>query len=292
MINDNDRLRVVTEREWVSALLDPATGVTVDMRGFPFRFSPPADWDTREQRIPEHLIYFVVRGGCRASVAGEKLELTAGDLCWVCPGERFQFFSARTERGLVLQRFRLSVKLHGVRLSLPWRFRVVPAAETAAERSRELVEERPAGRFSRDRTAGLALLFSLDVFDPGPRGLAQSGLSSEVQSRIGQAVLDEANFRLTTRDLARIAGLSADYFSRQFRLAYGMPPREWLLRQRLRHAAGLLAETDERISQIAVRLGYPDIYLFSRQFAAEFGSSPRTWRRNHRSPGMQKRLLL
>jgi AraC-like DNA-binding protein len=225
-------------------------------------------------------------------VAGQKLELTAGDLCWVCPGERFQFFAARTERGMVLQRFRLSVTLRGQRLSLPWKFRVFPAAEAAAERSRELVEERPAGRFSRERTACLALLFSQEVFEPGPSGLARSGLSSEVQTRIGQAVLDEANFRLTTRDLARIAGLSADYFSRQFRLAYGMPPREWLLRQRLRHAAGLLAETDERISQIAIRLGYPDIYLFSRQFTAEFGSSPRAWRRSHRGSGLQKRILL
>lgn len=284
-------LQVVTEDTWVAALRDVDTDIAVDMRGFPFRFSPPAEWDTREQRISEHLIYFVVRGSCRAWVAGEKGELGPGELGWVCPGVKFRFFAAHVDRGTILQRFRLSVVHRGRRLALPWSFRVFAGAEAAAERSRELVAERPAGRFSRERTANLASLFSQEVFDSGVGGSPRAGLSAEIQSRLNRAVVDEANFRLTPRDLARIAGLSADYFSRQFRLTFGQSPREWILRQRLRHAAGLLAETDERISQIAVRLGYPDIYLFSRQFAAEFGSSPRAWRRSHRGAGLPKRIL-
>lgn len=290
-MNSNDGLKVIPEQEWIDFLLGKDTRVEIDMHGFPFRFSPPPDWDTREQHIPEHLIYFVVRGGCRATIAGEQLELAAGDLCWVCPEESFRFFAARADRGTVLQRFRLSVVGKERRLSLPWRFRVFPFAEAAAERSRELAGESPGGQFSDRRRACLVALFSLEVFEPGPSSQQQAGLASELQDRIARAVLDEANFRLTPRDLARITGLSPDYFSRQFRLAYGMPPREWLLQQRLRHAGGLLAETDERISQIAVRLGYPDIYLFSRQFAAEFGLSPREWRRGHRSTGPQKRVL-
>jgi AraC-like DNA-binding protein/mannose-6-phosphate isomerase-like protein (cupin superfamily) len=290
-MNSSDKRSIVSEQEWVAALREGDTEVTVDMRRHPFRFSPPVDWDTREQRIAEHLIYFVVRGGCRAWVDGEKRELGPGELGWVCPGGKFRFFAARVDRGTVLQRFRLSVTSRGRRLVLPWSFRVFPGAEAAAERSRELVQERPPGRFSRDRTACLASLFSQEVFDSGVDGSPRAGLSSEIQNRLDRAVVDEANFRLTPRDLARIAGLSADYFSRQFRLTHGLSPREWILRQRLRHAAGLLAETDERISQIAVRLGYPDIYLFSRQFAAEFGQSPRAWRRSHRAPGFPKRIL-
>jgi AraC-like DNA-binding protein len=285
----HDDPEVVSETEWVSCLLRRETAVAVDMHGFPFRFSPPAEWDTREQRISQHLVYYVVRGGCRARVAGEACDLAAGNLCWVRPDERFRFFDAR--RGAVLQRFRLSVTRRGRRLTLPWRSRVFPAAQAAAERSAELVRERPDDRFSRERTACLTALFSLELFSSGAKEEVHPGLSAEVQARIARAVLDEGNFRLTPRELARMAGLSPDYFSRQFRLTYGLPPREWLLRQRLRHAAGLLAETDERISQIAVRLGYPDLYLFSRQFSAEFGLSPRAWRRNHRQSGPRKRIL-
>jgi len=283
--------RIVTEQEWVSALLARDTFVEVDMHGFPFRFSPPADWNTQEQKVPEHLIYFVVRGGCSAEVAGTRIDLTTGDLCWVCPEEKFCFFSARSEQGTILQRFRLSVIQAGERLSLPWQSRLFPAAESAAERSRELVGDHGTGRYARERRACLAALFSQEVFEPEPSNLLRTGLPTDIQRRIMQAVLDEVNFRLTPRDLARIAGLSADYFSRQFRQTYGVSPREWLLRQRLHHAAGLLAETDERISQVAVRLGYPDIYLFSRQFTAEYGVSPRVWRRSHRGPGLRKRIL-
>lgn len=284
-------LKIVTEPEWVAALLARDTEVEVDMHGFPFRFSPPADWNTQDQDIPEHLIYYVVRGGCCAEVVGQPMDLVAGDLCWVCPEERFRFFSARADQGTILQRFRLSVIRTGERLSLPWRSRLFGAAEAAAERSRELVGDLPAGRYSRERRACLAALFSQEVFEPEPGSLQRAGLSTDLQRRITQAVLDEVNFRLTPRDLARIVGLSADYFSRQFRQTYGLSPREWLLRQRLHHAAGLLAETDERISQLAIRLGYPDIYLFSRQFAAEYGVSPRAWRRSHRGPSLQKRIL-
>jgi AraC-like DNA-binding protein/mannose-6-phosphate isomerase-like protein (cupin superfamily) len=291
VMNIRGDVRTVSETEWVVALLAQDTEVKVDMHGFPFRFSPPADWDTQEQEISEHLIYFVVRGNCRAEVAGKPMELGVGDLCWVCPEERFRFFAAGADRGPILQRFRLSVWQAGLRLTLPWASRIFPSAEAAAERSRELAEERLEGRFSRERRACLAALFSQEVFDPGPSDLYRLGLSSELQTRITRAVLDEVNFRLAPRDLARIAGLSADYFSRQFRQTFGLSPREWLLKQRLRHAAGLLAETDERISHIAVRLGYPDIYLFSRQFTAEFGVSPRGWRRTHRGPSAQKRIL-
>lgn len=141
------------------------------------------------------------------------------------------------------------------------------------------MEEPSPARFVRQRVSALAALFSVKALEDRRDDLQGSGLSSEVRKRIAESVLDEKNLRVAPRDLARMAGLSADYFSRQFKKTYGLPPREWLLRQRLKQACGLLAETDERISQIAIRLGYPDVYLFSRQFAAEFGHSPRAWRR-------------
>lgn len=268
--------KTLTESAWLAALPDAHTAIKVDMHGFPFRFAPPPEWDTRDQTIREHLIYFIVRGGCQAVLAGSSQTLEAGNLCWVCPGVKFRFFGGA---GSFLQRFRLSVVREGSALRLPWKFRVFPHATGAAERSRDLVENPPAGRFARQQLSALAVLFSLEAFEDRRAPLPGAGLSSDVRKRIAESVLDPGNLRITPRDLARMAGLSADYFSRLFTKSYGMPPREWLLRQRLKHASGLLAETGERISQIALRLGYPDVYLFSRQFTAEFGHSPMAWRR-------------
>jgi len=53
----------------------------------------------------------------------------------------------------------------------------------------------------------------------------------------------------------------------------------WLLQQRLRHAAVLLRESNARVSEVASKLGYSEIYLFSRQFRQMFGASPKKYRR-------------
>ena len=50
---------------------------------------------------------------------------------------------------------------------------------------------------------------------------------------------------LTVADLARVAGLSPAYFSRQFRRVFGEPPHQYLLTRRLERAA---APASRRIS--------------------------------------------
>jgi len=80
-------------------------------------------------------------------------------------------------------------------------------------------------------------------------------------------------------ELATLLRLSNDYFTREFRRTYGMPPRAWLLRERMNAAARRLAESQSTISEIADELGYSDVFLFSRQFKNSFGRSPRAFRR-------------
>jgi AraC-like DNA-binding protein len=159
---------------------------------------------------------------------------------------------------------------------------VFPDAAEAMEWARLLVEEeRTTGRFGHRRAGALGALFSMAVFESKKNPHRRQGLSDEIRRRISRHVLDHIGQRMSPGDLARLAGLSADYFVRRFKQSFGASPREWMLRQRLRQAAGLLAETDERVSEIATRLGYPDGCLFSRQFKAEFGSSPHRWRKIH-----------
>ncbi len=86
--------------------------------------------------------------------------------------------------------------------------------------------------------------------------------------------------RLHVGDLAKLLNLSHDYFSRIFRNTYGKSPRAWLLKQRLLYASILLKESTSTITQIANKLGYPDIYLFSRQFHRFFGVCPKKWRQS------------
>ncbi len=55
-----------------------------------------------------------------------------------------------------------------------------------------------------------------------------------------KAVSQNMNAPWTPAKQAREAGLSPDYFSRLFKHTFGLPPREWLVREKMRKAAQLL----------------------------------------------------
>jgi AraC family transcriptional regulator len=83
----------------------------------------------------------------------------------------------------------------------------------------------------------------------------------------------------TLTDLARIAGLSRYHFLRTFRDVTGVTPHQWVLRARLREAAGRLTATAAPITEIALDVGFQDLSNFIHTFRAEFGVSPRQYRR-------------
>ncbi len=82
----------------------------------------------------------------------------------------------------------------------------------------------------------------------------------------------------TLADLARIAELSRYHFLRTFKRVTGVTPHQWVLRARLREAAGRLASSREPITAIALDVGFDDLSNFIRSFRAEFGISPHRYR--------------
>ncbi len=83
--------------------------------------------------------------------------------------------------------------------------------------------------------------------------------------------------------LARMSGFSVPHFSALFRKHYGIAPLAYRNRLRLEHAAHLLTNHNQRISEIAEATGYEDIYQFSRAFKKHFNISPSGMRFNFRS---------
>jgi AraC-like DNA-binding protein len=82
----------------------------------------------------------------------------------------------------------------------------------------------------------------------------------------------------TVAGLARMARLSPYHFLRSFKATTGVTPHQWLLRARLRAAAGKLATTKAPVTDIALDVGFEDLSNFTRTFRAEFGASPREFR--------------
>jgi AraC-like DNA-binding protein len=83
---------------------------------------------------------------------------------------------------------------------------------------------------------------------------------------------------LTVDDLARAAGLSKAYFSREFRRAFGDSPHAYLLTRRLERAASLLVTTDYSVAEICLAVGLRGVGSFTTSFKRAYGVTPTAYR--------------
>ena len=88
---------------------------------------------------------------------------------------------------------------------------------------------------------------------------------------------------LTLDDIARHASVSPRTLTRKFRAATGLPPGEWLQRERLRRPQRLLESTDTPVQQVARGAGYDSSATMRAQFALHLHTSPRAYRKTFRS---------
>jgi AraC-like DNA-binding protein len=89
-----------------------------------------------------------------------------------------------------------------------------------------------------------------------------------LESRYGEDV--------TIGVVADVAGMSRVHATRQFTLAYGMPPHAYLNQVRIRHAKRLLLE-GVAAAEVALEVGFVDQSHFSRRFKRSVGVPPAAW---------------
>lgn len=82
------------------------------------------------------------------------------------------------------------------------------------------------------------------------------------------------------RGLAQVACLSPHHFHRVFQQCTGESPRQHLFRRRMEHAARRLCASTNRITDIALDVGYDSPTAFSKAFRRWSGTPPRRFRRN------------
>lgn len=87
----------------------------------------------------------------------------------------------------------------------------------------------------------------------------------------------EQDFSLNT--VANYLGVSAGHFSGIFRQEEGRNFIDYLSEVRIQEAKNLLKNTDKKIYQIAVEIGYKDSHYFSHYFRLSQGVTPREFRR-------------
>ena len=83
------------------------------------------------------------------------------------------------------------------------------------------------------------------------------------------------------RDLAAQLNCSERHFSRLFREEFGVPFRARQIELRLLHARQLLANSADKIINVAYDSGYRHLGLFNAMFKKRFGATPSEWRQQN-----------
>jgi AraC family transcriptional regulator len=74
--------------------------------------------------------------------------------------------------------------------------------------------------------------------------------------------------------LADQAHVSPFHFARQFRATVGLPPHQFVLRQRVQRSLRLIKSGKLPLAQIAVESGFHDQPHFTRAFRRVLGTTP------------------
>jgi len=112
-----------------------------------------------------------------------------------------------------------------------------------------------------------------------PAELARGGLASWQVKRACEKLESDLGGKISLEQIAADFDLSVSHFSRAFRVSTGLPPHQWLLRQRVNTAKQLMGVRDLPLSEIAISAGFANQSHFTRVFSSVVGVSPAAWRR-------------
>jgi len=90
----------------------------------------------------------------------------------------------------------------------------------------------------------------------------------------------------TIERLAEAAAVSRSTLHERFVHFLGQPPMQYLAQWRMQLAACWLRDTDAKVLEVALEVGYENETAFARAFRRATGESPGAWRRARRTrPG-------
>jgi AraC family transcriptional regulator of arabinose operon len=130
----------------------------------------------------------------------------------------------------------------------------------------------PDGKILRNLFENFVLALARHAFQKSER-LAPAALLA-VRAYVEQHFTE----RLRLGQLAKRAGLSEPHLCSEFRRYFGIPVIQYVLQLRMNQATYLLRDHNRRIGEIALMLGYPDLYTFSKMFKHYVGVSPKKFR--------------
>jgi AraC family transcriptional regulator len=111
-----------------------------------------------------------------------------------------------------------------------------------------------------------------------PVQMYKGGLGSARLRRIKELVHVKMEDDLSLDEMAQSVGLSTAHFARMFRKSTGETPHQFVLRQRIERAKGMLCAPDARVLDVAVACGFKTQQHFAQVFRDVCRVSPTEYR--------------
>lgn len=250
------------------------------------------------QPLPYHIhrdaieIHLCRAGNARFEIEGRTFDVLPGNVCLTQPGVNHHLATVRKRQ----EHFWLLLKVKGrdcgflglvprERRALLGRLKsirqtVFPSSDRLEDlflSVEDILCHVPRGpeRTLRLRALVLQILLSLaDLSNRPPAKPIPSRLRSVIET-ISRHPADNSS----VAELARQADMSESHFISAFKRATGQTPSLFRTAQRIEAAKRLLAQTQRRLIDIALELGFSSAAHFSTTFKHETGTTPQSWRK-------------
>lgn len=227
-------------------------------------------------------IHFVLAGSVRLEYKDGTASLKAGDLFCLYPHQKYKYWNenlAKEPNLLRMYWFAFNgaqapylLERLGVSREQPYLCnRVVPEAEAAFQTMFSFMTGEHAGNACR-LLASLYNIFSV-LDDSQERTSMDKGEKNWIAS-----VINYMNTHymegITVADVVQVAGVHRSHLYSELTRRTGMGPQQYLTKLRMDRAREMLELRKCTVTEVALSLGYADLYSFTRVFCKYYGIPP------------------
>jgi len=237
-------------------------------------------------QISHYSLHFVLNGLVQLTYDNDKIVLGKGDVFCKFPNTTYVYEVVASDAPLQMKWFSLDgeqmvslLEMIGVTSKRPYRQKAIQTeVEIALNRAFQISQ-------STDKQHRLGLyssIFRIFSLLSTEETEVQSANTPEkwVQKSL-DFIKEYYNEQVTVADVARFIGFHRTYFTKFFTQIVGVPPAKYIQELRLSKGKQMLQHTRLSVTEIALSIGYPDLYSFTRSFTKKYGCSPKEMRKLH-----------
>ncbi|MFC5704160.1 helix-turn-helix domain-containing protein [Cohnella faecalis] len=259
---------------------------------FSERYSFPVNWKYFESTIPYAMIRLICKGQATFVIDDRVYRLEKDDVVYIPQGcklaceahsDDFTFISIRFTAAFPSSDIDMWSKLVGYDMKIQCKDPQILYYFNCIIREKDSSKQ---GKFLLLRGyLELILAYLIDSSEQSgtptirtPRSVPQENKSNNRVQWIADYMISHYDKSLSIEELSKMANMSSATLRRLFKQHTGKTPSDFLLELRMAVAAKRIVETDERISDIAYKVGIQDPNYFTRVFKKNFGVTPYTYR--------------